>query len=213
MTGEARPRLLLASASPRRRDLLLQAGFHFEVHATTVDETALPGEDAVALALRLARMKAEAALAAQGKPPESSLEVISLGADTVVAAPGGELLGKPADDRDAARMLRLLSGSTHQVITGVCVCGAALTEAAAALTYVTLHTLSDTEIAAYVATGEPRGKAGAYAIQGRAARFIPAIHGDYTNVVGLPLALTTTILSAFGIEPRPETEQQTTANA
>ncbi len=201
------PRLLLASASPRRRELLLQAGFHFEVYAVAVDETALPGEDAVALALRLARAKAEAALAAQLEPGALSPNIVALGADTVVAAPGGELLAKPEDDRHAARMLRLLSGTTHQVITGVCVHTAARTEAAAALTYVTFHTLSEAEIAAYVASGEPRGKAGAYAIQGRAARFIPGIHGDYTNVVGLPLALTATILAAFGVEPRPETGQ------
>ena len=205
-------RLLLASASPRRRELLQQAGFLFEVHATSVDETAMPGEGAVALALRLARLKAEGALAAHGTG-EPRLDLLALGADTVVAAPGGELLGKPEDDRDAARMLRLLSGGTHQVVTGVCVCGAARTEAAAALTYVTLHTLSDAEIAAYVATGEPRGKAGAYAIQGRAARFIPGIHGDYTNVVGLPLALTTTMLAGFGVEPRPETGSEAAGSA
>ena len=202
MLVETPPRLLLASASPRRRELLLQAGFRFEVFATATDEAAVPGEDAVALALRLARAKAEAAFAARHEPG-----VVSLGADTVVAVPGGELLAKPEDDRDAARMLRLLSGTTHQVITGVCVCGTERTEAAAALTYVTLHMLSEAEIAAYVASGESRGKAGAYAIQGRAARFIPGIHGDYTNVVGLPLALTTTILAAFGVEPRPETGQ------
>ena len=199
MLAEAAPRLLLASASPRRRDLLQQAGFRFEVCETATREIALPGEDAVSLALRLARAKAEAAFAAQGGPG-----VLSLGADTVVAAAGGELLGKPEDDRDAERMLQLLSGGTHQVVTGVCVCGRARTEAAAALTYVTFHTLSAEEIRGYVASGESRGKAGAYAIQGRAARFIPSIHGDYTNVVGLPLALTTTILAAFGVEPCAE---------
>lgn len=200
-------RLLLASASPRRRELLLQAGFTFEVHPTSVDETIAPGEDAVALALRLARAKAEIALAMLRQTGEATLDVLALGADTMVAAPGGELLGKPKDDRDAARMLGILNGGTHQVVTGVCVCGPARTETAAALTYVTFHTLSAAEISAYIATGEPRGKAGAYAIQGRAARFIPGIHGDYTNVVGLPLALTTTMLAGFGLEPRSETGQ------
>ena len=186
------PRLILASASPRRRELLAQAGYTFEVQPTDTDETAQPGEGAVALALRLAQAKAALAAAPAA---------VALGADTVVLAPTGELLGKPADQADAARMLRLLAGTTHQVVTGVCLAGAEHTEAAAAVTYVTFHTLSDTEIAAYIASGEPMGKAGAYAIQGRAARFIPRIVGDYSNVVGLPLALTADLLAAFGIVP------------
>ncbi len=203
MHSEGRaPRLVLASASPRRRELLLQAGFPFEVQSAEVDETARPGEDAIALAVRLARLKAEAAAAV-------APDAVVLGADTVVVAPGvsaGDLLGKPADAADAARMLRLLSGATHQVVTGVCVHGPGTseirrTEAAAALTWVTFHTLSEVEIAAYVATGEPFGKAGAYAIQGRAARWIPRIHGDYSNVVGLPLALVASMLAAFDIFP------------
>ncbi len=189
--------LVLASASPRRRELLLQAGFTFEVCPVDADETPLPGEGAVALALRLARVKAEAALARQTSKPEA----VCLGADTVVLAPDGELLGKPINDEDAARMLRLLAGATHQVITGVCVCAGQRSEAAAALTYVTMQTLSEDEIAAYLRSGEPKGKAGAYAIQGRAARFVTGIHGDYGNVVGLPLALTATILASFGVTP------------
>ena len=196
------PRLVLASASPRRRELLLQAGFPFEVHSAQVDETERPGEDAIALSVRLARLKAEAVAAV-------APDAVMLGADTVVVAPGvsaGDLLGKPADAADAARMLRLLSGATHQVVTGVCVHGPGTseirrTEVAAALTWVTFHTLSEAEIAAYIATGEPFGKAGAYAIQGRAARWIPSIHGDYSNVVGLPLALVTSMLAAFEIFP------------
>ncbi len=199
------PRLILASASPRRRELLLQAGFRFEVQSTDTDETALPREDAVALAVRLARAKALAVAAA-------APDAVVLGADTVVVAPskstaGGEVLGKPADDADAARMLALLSGATHQVVTGVCVHrsnspeGGGRTEVAAALTWVTFHTLSKAEIAAYIATGEPAGKAGAYAIQGRAARWIPRIHGDYSNVVGLPLALAADMLAAAEIFP------------
>ena len=198
------PRLTLASASPRRRELLVQAGFTFDIEATDTDETALPGEDAVALALRLARRKAEAVPltedASAAESPRPGGRVV-LAADTVVAAPTGELLGKPRDEADAGRMLRLLGGGTHQVVTGVYVRTHGGRQAAAALTYVTFLTLSDTEIAAYIATGEPWGKAGAYAIQGRAARWIPRIAGEYSNVVGLPLALVTDMLSAFSIAP------------
>ncbi len=186
------PRLILASASPRRSELLLQAGYRFSVEPADADETARPGEDGVALALRLAQAKAEAVHARH--PGE-----IVLGADTVVEAPSGELLGKPADEADAARMLRLLAGTTHAVITGVCVCSPARTEVAAALTYVTFHALSEAALAAYIQSGEPIGKAGAYAIQGRAAVWIPRIAGDYSNVVGLPLALTGSMLAAAGV--------------
>lgn len=189
------PRLVLASASPRRKELLLQAGFVFDVSTADVDETALPGEDAVTLAIRLARLKAVAV--AVGAPG-----AVVLGADTVVAAPNGELLGKPADDRDAARMLTLLAGATHAVVTGVCTWSGERVETAAALTWVTFQTLSEREIARYTESGEPDGKAGAYAIQGRAARWIPHIHGDYSNVVGLPLALVASMLAPFGIHPR-----------
>jgi septum formation protein len=186
-------RLILASASPRRAELLRQAGFSFQVQAADVDETALPVEDAVRLALRLAAMKAGAVASGPGE--------LVLGADTVVEAPDGELLGKPADDIDAARMLRLLSGNTHRVVTGVC-CGAAeRIEVAAAVTYVSFLTLSEAEIADYVASGEPRGKAGAYAVQGRAARFTSRIFGEYTNVVGLPLALVSAMLAGCGFFP------------
>lgn len=191
------PTLILASASPRRRELLQQAGFAFQVQSADIDETPEPGENPVALALRLARGKAEAL-----PLPENT---VILGADTVVVAPSGELLGKPGDPDDAARMLALLSGATHRVITGVCVRSghpaASRCEVAAALTYVTFHTVSSSEIAAYVAGGEPTGKAGAYAIQGRAAQWIPHIHGDYSNVVGLPLALVATMLAAAGVLP------------
>ena len=188
------PKLILASASPRRRELLLQAGFRFEVQVSDTEETVLPGEDAITLALRLARAKAAAVAA-------TASGAVVLAADTVVTAPTGELLGKPADTEDAARMLRLLAGATHHVITGVCVAAAERVEAAASLTYVRMATLHDTEIAAYLATGEPMGKAGAYAIQGRAARWIPWISGDYSNVVGLPLALAADMLAAFAVFP------------
>jgi septum formation protein len=187
------PSLILASASPRRAELLQQAGFVFSVRVSDVDETVLPGESAVRLALRLATMKAAAvATPATGE--------VVLGADTVVESPDGELLGKPADDADAARMLNLLAGATHRVVTGVCCHTAERIEVAAAVTYVTFLSLSEAEIAAYVASGEPRGKAGAYAIQGLAARWTSRILGEYSNVVGLPLA-TASMLTGCGVYP------------
>ena len=128
--------------------------------------------------------------------------LIVLGADTTVTI-DNLILAKPEDPADAARMLRLLSGRTHRVITGIAVVTATHTEVAAEVTGVRFLTLSDEEIAAYIATGEPMDKAGAYAIQGRAARWIPRITGDYFNVVGLPLALVTTMLEAIGISPMP----------
>jgi septum formation protein len=192
MTGVEAPRLILASASPRRADLLRQAGYAFEVRAVDADETVLAGEDAVSLALRLARVKA-----CSGTP--SSPDEVLLGADTVVQAPDGELLGKPVDDADAARMLALLAGGTHRVVTGVCCRRAERMEIAASVTYVTFTTIGDAEIAGYVASGEPRGKAGAYAIQGRAARWASRIVGEYTNIVGLPLSLTAAMLDGFGV--------------
>ncbi len=189
--------LVLASASPRRRELLTQAGFTFRVHAAQVNEEPLPGEEPLAYVTRLAREKAEAVFGelSVAAPGDSSLSV--LGADTTVTV-DGKILGKPEDDADAARMLRLLSGRSHRVITGVAVVTAAATEIAAEVTAVQFLTLSDEEIAAYVATGEPMDKAGAYAIQGRAARWIPRIEGCYFNVVGLPLALVTHLLEARG---------------
>ena len=182
--------LVLASASPRRRELLAQAGFTFTVTPASIPEDPQPGENPVSYVTRLAREKAEAVFA------RLQSEIVVLGADTTVVTPNGEILGKPADATDAARMLRLLSGATHQVITGVAVVSSSGTETAAEVTHVTMLTLSDGEIAAYIATGEPMDKAGAYAIQGRAARWIPRIHGCYFNVVGLPLALVSGMLEA-----------------
>jgi septum formation protein len=202
--------LVLASASPRRRDLLTQAGYAFEIIAADVCEDVRPGETPITYVLRLAREKAEAAAASPefralaGRHKETPL---ILGADTTVVAPGGVILGKPEDDADASRMLRLLFGATHQVITGVALLAPAekdlITEVAAEVTHVTMLTPTDGELAAYIATGEPRGKAGAYAIQGMAARWIPRIHGCYFNVVGLPLSLVASMIE--GIEWRLET--------
>lgn len=185
--------LVLASASPRRRELLAQAGFQFMVMPASICEDLRPGENAVAYVTRLAREKAQSVYGRM-ESPESA---VVLGADTTVVAPNGEVLGKPANAEDAARMLRLLSGATHQVITGLAVASATGVETAAEVTHVTVLTLSDEEIAAYIATGEPMDKAGAYAIQGYAARWIPRIHGCYFNVVGLPLALVSGMLEGF----------------
>lgn len=185
--------LVLASASPRRRELLAQAGFQFTVVPASIDEDLRSGENAVAYVTRLAREKAQSVYGRM-ESPES---LVVLGADTTVVAPNGEVLGKPADAADAARMLRLLSGATHQVITGVAVASGSGVETAAEVTHVTVLTLSDEEIAAYIATGEPMDKAGAYAIQGYAARWIPRIHGCYFNVVGLPLALVSGMLEGL----------------
>ncbi len=186
--------LFLASASPRRRELLTQAGYRFEVRPAHIPEDPLPGEDPIAYVTRLAREKAETVfrdLTDASPKPEKSLVV--LGADTTVAL-DNTILGKPEDAADAARMLRLLSGRTHRVITGVAVVTAKGAEVAAEATAVRFLTLSDAEIAGYVASGEPMDKAGAYAIQGRAARWIPRIEGCYFNVMGLPLALVCSLL-------------------
>ncbi len=191
------PTLILASASPRRRELLAQAGYLFEVQASSVDESRRSGEDAIPLVTRLAREKAQQVFAQQ---PSSAHPTQVLGADTVVVC-DGEILGKPVDAADATRMLLLLSGRTHHVVTGVAVvAGAQVVEVAAEVTQVTVCTLSPQEIAEYVASGEPMDKAGAYAIQGYAARWIPRISGCYFNVVGLPLALVASLLE--GVELR-----------
>ncbi len=181
-------RLILASASPRRRELLAQAGYTFEVQPAHVNEDLRADEDPVAYVVRLARDKAQAVFAAANDP-----EAIVLGADTTVTL-DGHILAKPEDAADAARMLRLLSGRTHRVITGVALATAKGVEVAAEITGVQFHTLSDEEIAAYIATGEPMDKAGAYGIQGLAARWIPRVVGCYFNVVGLPIALVATML-------------------
>lgn len=197
--------LVLASASPRRQELLRNAGISFVIQPADVDETPLPGESPRGCAERLACDKA---LAVWKTRPQDQV----LGADTIVVV-DNTILGKPADGEDAARMLRMLSGRVHQVITGVCTVRATCADAtgtdrvnqqlparqlktdnrelttASETTLVTMSAISEDEIQAYVATGEPMDKAGAYAIQGMASRWIPRIEGDYSNVVGLPVAL------------------------
>ena len=183
--------LILASASPRRRDLLEQIGVTFTVETADIDETPRLAEDPVAYVRRLAEHKAAAVFARH----TDRTRLIVLGADTTVVV-DNLILGKPDDDADASRILRLLSGRTHRVITGVAlVTATAPPLVAAEITEVEFSPLTDREIAAYIATGEPLGKAGAYGIQGRAAKFIPRISGDYFNVVGLPLARVAAMLA------------------
>lgn len=183
--------LVLASASPRRQELLRNAGIPFSVQPANIDETPAQGESPRGCAERLAREKA---LAVSHSRPKD----IVLGADTIVVV-DDLILGKPRDADDAARMLRLLSARTHDVITGIYLVGPVLGESgpigngeprtASETTRVTMCEISDQEIRDYIATGEPMDKAGAYAIQGIASRWIPRIEGDYCNVVGLPVAL------------------------
>jgi len=173
-------RLVLASASPRRSELLTAAGIGFIGRPADIDESMQPHEQPDAYAMRLARTKAEAVGAAA--------DTIVLGADTVVVVDGSPL-GKPRDGGDAAGMLRRLSGRTHQVLTGVALTHAGGVQIDLATTLVSFQPLSDDEIAWYVATGEPLDKAGAYGIQGYASRFVTRIEGSYSNVVGLPVEL------------------------
>jgi septum formation protein len=174
-------RLILASASPRRAELLSSAGFEFEVLHIDVDETPRAGESAEVYAVRVAQDKAAAA---SQRCRESG--VVLLAADTVVVV-GGEILGKPNDSNDARRMLRLLSGEVHDVHTAVVLRSRTEQRHEIATTRVSFVPLEAREIEWYIASGEPDGKAGAYAIQGRAARFIDRIDGSWSNVVGLPL--------------------------
>lgn len=183
--------LILASQSPRRRELLGQAGFELTVAPADIDETRRAGESPVELVGRLAREKARAALPLLLEGGTGARAVVA--ADTIVWTDDGEVLGKPADDADAARMLRELSGRTHHVSTGACVVAGAPGESAreagfVETTDVAFWELTEAEVAAYVASGEPRDKAGAYGIQGAGRLLVREVRGDYQNVVGLPVA-------------------------
>ncbi|HUL71943.1 MAG TPA: Maf family protein [Vicinamibacterales bacterium] len=184
-------RLLLASASPRRRELLAAAGISCVVAPVDVDERQLAGERAEQYVDRLARQKAAAGLA---RFPDD----VILAADTAVVL-GGDVLGKPADAAVAAAMLRRLSGRAHDVFTGVAIAWPGGIVAEVDRTRVWMTELTDEDIASYVATGEPLDKAGAYGIQGWAARFIPRIEGSYANVVGLPVATVLQLLHRAGM--------------
>lgn len=178
--------LILASASPRRRELLTQAGIVFEVDPAHIDESRHEGEGPGEYVQRLALEKARATFARHKGDTV-------LGADTTVVL-GGDIMNKPADAADAVRMLTALSGRTHQVLTGIAVVSAGAEAVHLETTDVTFGEASAEEIAAYVASGDPLDKAGAYGIQGYAARWIPRIEGDYFNVVGLPIAATVRLL-------------------
>jgi septum formation protein len=185
----------LASASPRRAELLTAAGIPFEVRPAHIDERVQPGEDATAYAGRVALEKARAVHAQfNGRPV--------LAADTVVVV-DGQILGKPEDAADAKRMLRLLSGRAHEVLTAVVLIGGKSGPMSfltgREVTTVEFAPLDDREIEWYVATGEPFDKAGGYAIQGLASRFVTRIEGSYTNVVGLPVTLVYAMCSRAGI--------------
>lgn len=183
-------RLILASASPRRRELLRAAGIDFVVDPVDVDERRLEGEPAAVYVERLARLKATAVAA---RHPDAA----ALGADTTVVVDDA-VLEKPVDVADAAAMLGRLSGRSHDVLTGFALVWQGTVASAVERTRVWVEPLSDADIRWYVGTGEPLGKAGGYAIQGLASRFIPRIEGSYTNVVGLPVAAVLQLFRATG---------------
>ncbi|MEP6714218.1 MAG: Maf family protein [Terriglobia bacterium] len=180
--------LILASSSPRRSELLKAAGFDFTVRAASIDESVLDGENPDAYVLRVATAKARAVSWSPGE--------IILAADTTVAV-GGQILGKPSGDNDAVSMLTALSGRRHDVVTGVCLRENDRLLQECFSTAVWFAPLSDEEIRWYVASGEPMDKAGAYGIQGLAARFVERIDGSYSNVVGLPVAPVYRLLAEF----------------
>ena len=181
--------IILASASPRRRELLTTAGVEFRVVVSDADETVPEGTAPKDAAVMTAEKKALAVC-------KSCPDGIVIGADTIVVA-GGLILGKPKDEADAISMLRFLSGKEHEVITGVCITDGNKTEKFAQVSKVRFYELTDEEIAAYVATKEPDDKAGSYGIQGRGCVLVESIEGDYFNIVGLPVAATVRALKAF----------------
>ncbi len=183
--------MILASASPRRRELLTQIGVHFSIQPADIDETPYANEHPADYVERMAREKALAVALAIG-------EDFVLGADTTVVC-DGEILAKPADAAEASAMLSSLSGRAHQVLTAVALAQAGQVRSQVVSTRVRFRDLSADEIAAYVATGEPMDKAGAYGIQGLGAILVADIQGSYSNVVGLPLTETATMLREAGI--------------
>jgi septum formation protein len=183
-------RLVLASRSPRRAELLLAAGFEFDICAADVDESVRPGESPADYVQRLASAKSVAVTAAGGR---AAAMLVVLGADTSVVV-DEVILGKPVDDEEAAAMLRQLSGRSHQVMTGLSVRVGERELRHVETTTVCFAQLTEDQVAWYVRSGEGRDKAGAYAIQGLASRFIPRIEGSYSNVVGLPIAAVSALI-------------------
>jgi septum formation protein len=185
--------VILASSSPRRRELLKQIGLSFTIDPADVDESLLPGEDPEGYAVRVALDKARVAAGRTG-------DGLVIAADTIVVL-GRDILGKPVDVRDAERMLSLLSGRKHRVITGLALldAGTGMTRTDSAVTGVWFRELTPAEISAYVSTGEPLDKAGAYGIQEKGAILVEKIEGCYYNVVGLPLSVLSRMLRDFGM--------------
>jgi septum formation protein len=186
--------LILASASPRRRELLSQAGLDFTVESAGISEDIQPDETPAAYVERLAVEKAQAVLALYPEVAGAEDRVVVLGADTCVLC-NDEILGKPQDQAEARRMLELLSSRKHQVLTGVVAVSHRAMASAVEITQVYFDVIPERELVRYLASGEPMDKAGAYGIQGYAARWIPKIEGCYFNVVGLPLSRTIRLLA------------------
>lgn len=202
--AELLPHLVLASGSPRRAELLGRLGLRPEIRPMDVDETPRRDEDPARLVTRLAAAKATAAARATGAGAEGGVagtgDEVIVAADTVVVL-DHVALGKPTDRADAARMLRALSGRTHQVTTGVCVLRGPVSAVTRVTTQVTFRDLSDDEVAWYLATGEPDDKAGGYGLQGAGAVLVSQVAGSDTNVIGLPLAETVGLLRDVGVDP------------
>ena len=188
-------RIILASASPRRRELIENLKIDFEVRTADCEEVTVPGERPEDTVKRLSLTKARCVAELEGD------DAVVIGADTVVAI-DGKILGKPADENEAAEMLKLLSGRTHRVYTGLAVIGGGKTVNEYVETEVKFYVLTDSQIKRYIATGEPMDKAGAYGIQKYGSLLVEEIRGDYFNVVGLPVGRLDRVLREdFGIEP------------
>jgi septum formation protein len=185
------PRLVLASASPRRARILRDLGVSFRVRASREDESLRPGEDGPAAVERLARAKALAVAAGEALPV--------LAADTEVLC-DGHILGKPADERDALAMLRRLQGRAHEVVTGVCVVSGGVARSGVERSVVRFAPMSEAELAWYAATGEPLDKAGGYHVDGRGALFIETVEGSPSNVAGLPVRLVLRLVREAGLD-------------
>jgi septum formation protein len=182
--------LVLASGSPRRRALLEAAGFTFSIAVSDVDESPRRGELPVDMVCRLARAKAL----------EATSGHVTIAADTIVVL-DGQILGKPVDAEDAGQMLATIAGATHEVVTGFCVSSGGSAHVEAVTTTVTMTPMTPAQISEYVATGEPMDKAGSYAYQGVGRRYVSAVTGSRTNVIGLPLETVIPVLGAFGVHP------------